>query len=463
MNTEELLEGSPSDVIQRLTKKIHAIPAWSELVKDYDPNQHRIVKDTQTRRDKIRKDGTIEKAARIHIGMEKLHVSRMNEFTFGVRVKRVYSNIENNQTRQAISKALEAIYKHVRIDTENKRRGLAYYAGCEFFSLWYTVKKPNTLYGFNSQFKLKCKTFSPMDGVELYPLFDEYGDLLAMSFQYSRGVEFKTIQYFEAYTSDRHIKWRKEDSDWEEVTNEEISILKIPGVYQWRSFPIWHGLSHIREDIEYTLSRNSDVIAYNSAPILQVVGNLQGTENKGESQRIYRVDVGGSVSYVSWTQAIEALKYQVTTLLNLYWTQAQMPDISFDNMKALGNIGYDARQTLLTDAHLKVGDEEGVWIETFERECNVIKAFLGEMNTAWKSEIDNVDVEHIITPFIQNDESAEIDKWIKANGGKPIVSQLESIQNAGLSADPVHTVDQINKESAEAAASQMQSIMGAYE
>ena len=44
--------------------------------------------------------------------------------------------------------------------------------------------------------------------------------------------------------------------------------------------------------------------------------------------------------------------------------QAQMPDISFENMKSLGNIGYDSRRTLLTDAHLKIGEESGPWFYT---------------------------------------------------------------------------------------------------
>ena len=132
----------------------------------------------------------------------------------------------------------------------------------------------------------------------------------------------------------------------------------------------------------------------------------------------------------------------------MFWTQSQMPDVSFENMKSLGNIGFDARQTLLTDAHLKVGDESGVWDEFFDRESNVIKAFLKEMNTSWKNEIDNVEVEHIISPFIQNDEKAEIDKWITASGGKAIMSQLEAIKNLGISSNPEETLKQIQSEEA---------------
>lgn len=68
------------------------------------------------------------------------------------------------------------------------------------------------------------------------------------------------------------------------------------------------------------------------------------------------------------------------------------------------------------------------------------------MKTSWASEIDNIEIEHIITPFIQQDEDATADRLLKLNGGKPVMSQLESIQQAGYSNDPQSTLEQIQKE-----------------
>lgn len=161
---------------------------------------------------------------------------------------------------------------------------------------------------------------------------------------------------------------------------------------------------------------------------------------------MYRVSEDGDVSYVSWQQAIEALKYHVDTLVKLFFMQSQMPDISFENLKSLGNIGYDSRKTLLMDAHLKIGEETGAWIEGFERETNVIKAFLAKMNTKWEARMDEITVEHIITPFIQEDEMTQIEKWMKGNGNKPIISQKESIKRAGISDDPDATYREILEE-----------------
>lgn len=449
--------------VSALKEKSVCVPDWETLLEDYEPMKHAILEDKTSRVDKHRSDGTEEPASRISIGLEKLLTKRVNEFTFAIPVRRVYTNTEDNEKRQQIARALELIFKYARIDSENIRRGLAYYACCEILTIWYTVEKDHTLYGFPCKKKLKCQTFSPMNGTRLYPLFDEQGDLVAVSVEYLRKVKKTEMQFFETYTAEKHFKWANDTANggWKELTvegGEDIEIMKIPAIYNYRPTPVYHGLTGLRKEIEYALSRNSDVIAYNSAPVLKVAGGIQGEERKGEERRIVRVANGGDVSYVSWQQSIDALKYHVDTLLKLFFMQAQVPDISFENMKALGNIGYDARMTLLMDAHLKIGDESGNWLEFLDREVNVVKAFLKSINIKLADEVDNVDVENIITPFIQNDRKGLIDTLTAANGGKAVMSQLDSIRELGDSKDPEATLKQIQEEDNASSASRMETL-----
>ena len=449
--------------VSALKEKSVCVPDWETLLKDYEPTKHAILEDKTSRVDKHRSDGTEEPASRISIGLEKLLTKRVNEFTFAIPVRRVYTNTEDNKKRQQIARALELIFKYARIDSENIRRGLAYYACCEILTIWYTVEKKHTLYGFPCKKKLRCQTFSPMNGTKLYPLFDEQGDLVAVSVEYLRKVKKTEMQFFETYTAEKHFKWANDTANggWKELTvegGEDIEIMKIPAIYNYRPTPVYHGLTGLRKEIEYALSRNSDVIAYNSAPVLKVAGGVQGEERKGEERRIVRVANGGDVSYVSWQQSIDALKYHVDTLLKLFFMQAQVPDISFENMKALGNIGYDARMTLLMDAHLKIGDESGNWLEFLDREVNVVKAFLKSINIKLADEVDNVDVENIITTFIQNDRRGLIDTLTAANGGKAVMSQLDSIREFGESKDPEATQRQIQKEDNASSASRMETL-----
>ena len=457
------LDRSIIDRISSLKEKSVTVPSWSVLLQDYEPKFHHILTDKQRLEDKIRSDGVKEPSARITVGLEKLISKRITEFTFSIPVKRVYSNIDGNETRQQIAAAIEKIYKYAHIDSENIKRGLAYYASCEIFTLWYVVEKPNDLYGFPSMYKLKCKTFSPMDGVKLYPLLDELGDMIGMSYEYKRKVKDTEYTFFETFSENKHFKWKNDGNEggWVDETpegGEDIIILKIPGVYNWRPRPVYDGLSVLREEIEYGLSRESNILAYNASPILAVTGALQGNEKKGETKRVWQLSNGGKIEYVSWNQAIDALKYQVDTLLKLFFMQSQMPDISFENMKALGNIGYDARMTMLMDAHLRIGDESGPWLEFFERENNVVKAFLKVMNVKWAKEVDNVDIENVITPFIQNDKKGLIETLTAGNGGKAVMSQLDSIKAFGESDDPEETLKQIQQEEASSTATRMNNV-----
>lgn len=451
-----------SAIIGALKERSIDVPSWSKLITEYEQSLHEIVTDKTGRQDKHLPGGIVEKAARIPIGLEKLLTRRISEFTLAIPVKRIYLHDRNDETLKAIAAAIEKIYTVAHIDAENMKRAKCFYASCEMFTLWYTQRKKNRLYGFESEYKLKCRTFSPMDGVEIYPLFDEYEDLLALSFEYEKKVADTTMTFFETFTATRHYKWELSSEDkakgWQVIQDDEITIEKIPAVYWYRHEPCWEGLKPLRENIEYTLSRNSDVIAYNSAPILKVAGSIVGEEHKGETRRIYRVTEEGDVSYVSWQQSIEALKYHVDTLVKLYFMQSQMPDISFENMKSLGDIGYDSRKTLLMDAHLKIGEEKGKWIEGFERETNVIKAFLAKMNTAWSDRMEEIAVEHVITPFIQEDEKSEIKKWLNANGNKPLVSHKESIKFAGLTDNPDNTYKEIQSEEQSESAITAQSL-----
>lgn len=440
---------TPKTIISSLKRKTVSVPSWGILRKSYNYKEHEILSDHVNLRDKVRKDGAIEKSSRLSLGLERLLVRRISEFMFSIPEKREYKNVNGNKIRQDISFAIENIYKYARIDSHNLKRSKKYFGCCEIATLWYATKKKNNLYGFNSEYKIKCKTFSPMDGVSLYPLFDGVDDMLAFSIEYSITKNNETYTYFETWTEDKHYKW--------DITNgyklvgepEDIIILKIPVSYLYREEAVYDEVTGCRKEIEYTLSRNCNVIAYNSAPVLKIIGDLLNGEKKGEDYRLFRMQKGGDVGYVSWQQAIDALKYNVSELKDIFWSLAQMPDISFANMQKLGNIGYDARETLLTDAHLKVGDEAGDFIEFFDRETNIIKAFLAVMKPEWKEELENVEVSHNIIPFIQKNEEAEINNRMKANGGKPIESQRESIARYGKSNNPEETLKQIREEEME--------------
>ena len=449
MTIEELLKSGASaeTIIAALKEKSIIVPVWSGrygLVQQFDPTKHPVM-NKQKYPDIVSDDG-IEYVTRITCDLQRLATKRMTELVTGIPVKRVYK--PENDRQKEIASYIESIYERNRIDSVNNERCNMLFAGCEVLTLWYAIDERNNLYGFNSPLKLRCRNFSPMLGDDLYPLFDEYGDMIAMSVGYTRKKGRKTVQYFDTYTSEKHIKWSNENGGWQEVENEDITLGKIPGIYMWRPTPIWEDTSKTVYEIEWALSRNGNYLRQNSKPLFVVFADeaiSYGDEkipNK-EFRSIMQYPKGSTAQYITWQQAVENLKYYVGELRSLFFTQLQLPDWSYEKMSQQALSG-ESRKQIFIDAQLKVKDESGRLIEFFDREMNVIKSFLKVMlGEQFHKDIDALKVEMIITPFAITDEKDTINNLMAANGGEPIMSQRESIELFGHSDDVDKTLKEI--------------------
>lgn len=452
MTIEEILnsENSAESKIAALKEKTIVVPVWSGrfgLVQQFDPTKHPVM-NKQKYPDIVTDEG-IEYVTRVTCDLQRLATKRMTELVTGIPPKRVYT--PNNDRQKQIAACIESIYDRNRINSVNNERLNMLFAGCEVFTLWYAIEERNTLYGFSSPLKLRCRNFSPMLGDELYPLFDEYGDMIAMSVGYTRKKGRKYVQYFDTYTADKHIKWSNENGGWAEVENENITLGKIPGVYAWRPTPIWEDTSKTVYEIEWTLSRNGNYLRQNSKPIFIVFADeaiSYGDEKSPnrEFRSVMQYPQNGRAEYVTWAQAVENLKFYVEQLRDLFFTQLQLPDWSYGKMSQQALSG-ESRKQMFIDAQLKVKDESGRLIEFFDREMNVVKAFakimLGE---SYAADIDALKVETLITPFAITDEKDTINNLMAANGGKALMSQRESIEMYGHSDDVDKTLREIAEE-----------------
>ena len=477
MDIKELIKKAIDDGIDitgELKEKSIDVPSWNKLVKEFDPTQHPVM-DTEHyadiplyeerdsdevdefgRKTKTRVCTGTEKVSRVTYDLQALAVKRITELCFGVPVKRIYKPEEGNEKQEEVAKYLEAIFTRARIDSLNIERGRKLFASCEVMTLWYSVEEANNLYGFDSKLRLRVATFSPMQGDELYPLFDETGDLVALSVNYKRKVKDKEITLFDTYTAERHLRWSNEEgqgnSSMKLITNEEIKIQKIPAIYIYRPLPVWENTSPLVYEMEWAVSRNGNYLRQNSRPILMAaVSEELQLEQSPTTDRAFRDVVqypaGSDLKYVTWPQAIDNLKFYIYELRQMFFTQLQLPDWSYENMKTSPMSG-EARKQLFIDCHLKVKDESGRFIEAFDREVNVVKAFLKQMlPNSYEKDIDALRVENVITPDIIADELEDVKLLLLKNGSKPLMSQRESIRELGQTEDVDNTMKEIQEES----------------
>lgn len=444
MTIEEILSlGSPDKIIEALKQKSIEVREWEKLRKEYDPKEHPVMTDPDYQ-DKVTEDG-VEKVTRITQDLQRLAVKRTTELVFGIPVKRIYKT--QTEGEKLAAQVIEAILDRNRIDSVNTERGNMLFASCEVATLWYAVEEQNSLYGVDSKLKIRCKSYSPMRGDNLYPLFDETDDMVAMSFGYKRKQGDKEIEYFDVYTNNLHIRYMNEGS-WVEQVREPISIMKIPVAYMYRPTPIWEDTSNIVYEIEWSLSRNGNYLRANSAPIFVVAADEEiefGEEKQNEWKKVFQYPKGSVAGYVTWEQATEALKFHVSELRQSFFTQLQLPDWSYENMKSTPMSG-EARKMMFIDPQMKAKDESGRLIEMLDREINIIKAFTKIILPGKDKEIDSLQVETIITPFTIRDTKEDAETIMTMTGGKAIMSQEEGVRELGKSQDVDETMRKLRNE-----------------
>lgn len=387
-----------------------------------------------------------EKVARVAIAIQKLIVKRAVSFLFGNPVE-LDAKVEND-IQKAILKAIERVMFDVKDKSHNRRIARTLFTSTEVAELWFPVERKSKIYGFDSKFKLRTAILSPLNGDKLYPYFDDTGDMIAFSREFTVIDGENKIEYFETYTDDYMYSWIKGEKGYEysEGYPKKNTLGKIPIVYASQPHVEWADVQNIIDRLEKLLSNFADTNDYHASPKIFVKGDIVGFSKKGETGAILQGSENSSASYLSWENAPESVKLEISTLLNLIYTLTQTPDISFESVKGIGTISGVALKLLFMDAHLKVMDHMEVFDDFLQRRLNVVKAFIGKFNTKLESEAENIIIEPIVTPYMVIDEAAELKIWSDANGGSAIMSQKASFLRSKMTSDPEADYDQYIKE-----------------
>lgn len=442
-----------TQIVADLKRKSIVVIPWSTLEKEYDPKKHPVMTDVSYNSKSDRK-GKERKVTRVILPWQKLATRRMASLAFGIPPKRVYKAMDENGKKAAA--IIESIYKRNHINSVNLDRAKFLYASCEVCTIWYTqeVEGGTTYAGEPTPMKLRCKNYSPMKGDALYPLFDEYDDMIALSVEYTRNEDGTDVTYFDTYTADHHYRWRMNGSKAEEDMDELIQIGKINGVYGHREMPIWEEQSENVYEAEWCYSYNGNYVRKNSRPNWVVFCDPQDRVKVGQEKdddrlgrNVLKYPANAKAEYKTWDQSIESIKFHTTELKKNFFMGLQLPDMSSDNMKETPMSG-ESRKMLFIDCQMKVLDESGLWIEYFDREMSVVKAFAEKMFPKYAEAIRSLEVENVITPFTIRDEGERITNYSNATGGKPVMSRRTAVSRLGLVDDVDTELQEIDKDEA---------------
>jgi len=464
------LKQRPSDMVA---------PIVETLEKQFDVTQHKVFDITHRPKKMVRKN-TGEKdskgvdilateaveVARIAFPFQETIVKRAASFLFGSDVGLSMDTGKDAQLEK-VSEMLKKILSSNKAGNLNKQIARALFSETEVAEYWYPVKDENYWGDVSkSQYKLRCKIFSPFLGDSLYPHFDEFGDMDAFSRGYylnqvnEQGSTIET-EFLDCFTRTETIRFKYTEGKWEqiklistdpqtgaqtEVTSAPNMAGRIPIVYYYQKNPDWYGVQALIERFEDTISNFADTNDYFGRPILTLNGSIDSMPDKGEAGKIIQLDKDVTASYLTWDQAPEAIKLELDYLEAGIYANSQTPNIAFDQVKGIGSVSGIALKLLFLDAHLKAQDKIEIFGTALQRRFNIIKGFIGTMDNALKAKAEQLEVTPIITPYMPSNEQELLTMLVGATAGKAVMSQKTAVKLAGQVDDVETEFKQIKDE-----------------
>jgi SPP1 family phage portal protein len=424
--------------------RLGGLPDVEYIAKQLDITKH-DVSDNAIRQDKPLDGGGVVKVNRVPIPFQKRIVNNAVAFAFGNPVLWSESKKENSDTKfNAFEKALD-LAKYSSVDV---LMGLALKSYTEAAELWYILETSEDVdyIDFTAKAKFRCAVLSPEEN-ELYPVFDEFGDMTAFGRRYVRRVDGKEFYHFDIYTQTLIYKFIEGEEALLVGGSPIVNKLdKIPIVYIKQSQTEFKDVEYSIRRLEYLLSNFADCNDYHGSPSIVVRGELINIGKKGEQGKIIQMGEQGTAEYLSWNQAPESVKLEIETQFKVINSFTQTSDVSFDSVKGIGNVSGIALKLLFTDSHLKVVlDRSLIYNSWFERRASIVKALLGKISSK-PTEYEKLKPSFEIRPFMIDDEAELINKLVTATAGKPIMSTLTAIKDLGKTDNPEAELLRIEEE-----------------
>ncbi|HCY40450.1 MAG TPA: hypothetical protein DHV48_03715 [Prolixibacteraceae bacterium] len=411
-----------------------------------------------------KKTRSTAKVNRVPVPMPEIIVNRRVGFLLGNPVKYNVVFDENKPKEKALVDYVYEIEDSAKIDYKNKeiaRRMMSEMACAE---LWYLTKvKEKGFWNYVASrigikaplYSVKMKVFSPLLGDSLYPLFDGYGDLIAFARAYKLKEDEKEVDYFDVYTAEITYKYTNRDTEWKldtEATNGgKVTNLtqKIPVIFHQQEKPEWANVQRMIERLEKLLSNHADMNDYFGEPILAIFGHLIQAVNKGESGKILQLAENAKASFLALESPPESIKMEIENLEKFIFALSQTPNISFSEMKSLGDLSGVALELMFLDAHLAARAKEEIFGIGIQRRVNLIKAFIGNvLDVSLKEASETVKMKPVFTPYMPKNMKEFVETMVQsvAGGILSTVTVTEKMEDEGFIADSVQEQERLQEE-----------------
>lgn len=441
--------------------------ALEELERQWNPRSHKVFDENIRKKKKIKvpsgkkdpntgKDIYIDKEVdrvRIAIPAQKSIVNMAVGFLFSnpVQYKATTHGVDVRKMDDKQQKLFDALM-HCFHDNKMKYfdKRLATYVARqrEAAELWYMTTDENGRLGG----EIRVQLLAPGLGDKLYPHFNDFHRMDGFAREYRVFDELGTgVLHFDVYTDRFVYQYVDNGSGLTLVDAKAHGFTKIPVVYYRQENAEWEDVQWAIERVEECISNWGDTNDYFGTPKYFVQGQLQGFAEKGEQGTVFVGAKETQMHVLSWDSSPESVKGEIAYLFNIIYTFTQTADISFENMKTLGNNTSGAAIRLMfTAPHMSANMKTEMYGEMFTRRSNIVTN--GICNTGLYAKgisldvSENIDFEPIFTPYMPKNDTELLQLITQSNGGGQSTSQRRAIQLNPLNDDPERVYQEIQEE-----------------
>lgn len=390
--------------------------------------ENHSINDVRKRPDKYIKDRDgnvthVREVNRISVSFQQLIVNTSVAFGFGNDVA-ISSNADDGKEQELLEHVQDVLFDN-KETTMNQSVATKLYSETEVAELWYMERD-------GDNYKIRSFLMSPSTKDKLYPIFDDYGKMLA----FARAYTYKEDVKMTVWTKENIVELTKSSNIWKIESRRENPYNKIPVVYGSQEETEWHVVQSQIDRLELLLSNHAEINDYHAAPKLFIKGRLKSLPRAGEGGGVLQGEENTDVSVISWDSATDSVKLEIDNLINSIHKFTQTPDISFENVKGLNQASGVMLKMLFMDAHLKVMRKRGIWDEYFTRRYNILKTLVNFRELgSYDDEVSSLRMSPIFTPYMIDDLRDKVSTLMAANGGRPIMTHRRAIELLGVASD----------------------------
>ena len=376
-------------------------------------------------------------------------------FVFGEPVKLVLNTGEDSLAEAF--KLIQDTWRQNKLDYINRQLMRTVCIESEAAELWYAVREKGR------KTRVKVVLLSEATGNKIYPHLNEFGDMDAFTRRYELEDAYgRKHEHIDIYTADTIISGvRRQQWEIEEKPN---LFGKIPVIYYCQDRPEWADVQSLIDRLEMLISKHADTNDYYGSPMIKLRGRLVAMPDKTEDGKMLQFSADentqtgeieyGDAEYLTWDHSPESIKLEVENLKEFIYSMTATPDISFNNIKGVGNVSGIALRFMFLDSLLKAKDKQEIYGTGLTRRINLLKAILSVVDVKQAANLEKLDISvEFGNPLPENIQDI-IQTLALARPGEPIMSKETAVRYNPFVNDPIAEIALMKHEQGQTAALQ---------